>query len=411
MEVDPTFLDAIVAVGLGLMIGLEREHHEVVTQVQSKTDQPGVRTFALLGLAGWLAAFLGASWPYLPVAVVLAASVLLIRDPKALASEVHGLTTAVAGMVTILLGLLVPYQRLLAVALAVITTLLLISKPWVQKIVPRLTRSDFTSTLQLCIALAIMLPLLPAQPVDPWSILVPQKIGLFVTLVLGVSWVGYVLSRFLGEDRSAALTGFFGGLVSSTAVTITMAQRARRRDNAASAARTATYLACAVMSVRLLVIAAIFSPPLAIAALPGIGAIGLVMLIFAFLSYRKREPEATTDMEIANPVSLAAALKWGVFLCFVLLVSAFAHSWFGELGTIATAALAGVADTDAIILALTERGTSLDVASWALVTAAVVNTLVKGIIAWVGGGAAYARKLIPVFGVAVVLALLLTVLI
>jgi uncharacterized membrane protein (DUF4010 family) len=388
------------------MIGLEREHHKLEAGSEHPGDLPGVRTFALFGLAGWLGAFLGGVWPYAPIAVVLAAAGFLIRNTTPQPNQ-HNFTTNVAALVTVLLGMLVLENPLLSVALAVLTTLLLIAKPWVRRTVPRLRRQDLTGTLQLGVALAIVLPLLPKQASDPWGALPPQKIGLFVTLVFGVSWVGYVLSRLFDRERSAVLTGLVGGLASSTAVTAAMAQTVKTHRELARVGQLATYLACAVMSARLLVIAGIASPVLARKAFPGIGALGIVMLTGAAWSwFRVRNKPAPAEVAIENPVSLVSALKWGVFLCFVLLASALAYRWFGDRGTLLTAAIAGIADADALALAMSNeaQGVPITVAAQALVVAACVNTVVKGLIALVTGGFGYGRPMIPVFAGSILLA-------
>jgi uncharacterized membrane protein (DUF4010 family) len=122
--------------------------------------------------------------------------------------------------------MLVHYERSLAVAVALATTALLISKPWLRAVMPRLRRVDLTATLQLAIVLAVVLPLLPQTAIDPWGILRPREIGWFIVLIAGISYVGYVASRLWGEQRGAGVTGLVGGLTSSTAVTAAMAQAA-----------------------------------------------------------------------------------------------------------------------------------------------------------------------------------------
>ncbi len=216
--------NSAIAVGIGLFIGLEREHRDIEVSHGKEHGETvlGVRTFALVSLTGWLCALLGTRLPWLPVAGVIGTSALFavghVRDGE----SGRGLTTEIAAVATFLLGMLVHTHRSLAVALGLVTMLLLLSKPWFGAWVPRLRRMDLTATLQLLIVLAIGLPLLPNEPIDPWHVLAPRKIGWFITLIAGMSYVGYVLNRILGPERSAGLTGLVGGLASSTAVTAAM---------------------------------------------------------------------------------------------------------------------------------------------------------------------------------------------
>src|SRR5262249_53479369 len=148
---------------------------------------------------------------------------------------------------TVAYGLLVHVEARLAVALALVTTLVLLSKPWINVVMPRLLRTELIATLQFLIVVAVVLPLLPDEPVDPWGVLPPARIGRFVVLVAGVGFVGYVLTRWLGKARAAGLTGVVGGLVSSTAVTANMAQEAARAPAEAASCRLAVLAANAIM--------------------------------------------------------------------------------------------------------------------------------------------------------------------
>jgi uncharacterized membrane protein (DUF4010 family) len=415
LTADSPIVDAAVALGLGLMIGLEREHRETAQAAQPAEKVEvfmGVRTFALLALAGWGAGFVGATLPWVAPAVVLAAAALMAVPLGLPGTAARGLTTEVAGLVTVVLGMLVTRDRELAVALGVTTAVLLVSKPWFRRLVPRLRLVDFTSTLELLVALAVVLPLLPTEATDPWGVLPPRRIGLFVTLILGVSWIGYVLARAVGERRGAGITGLVGGLASSTAVTATMAQRAAARPELAAPAQMATLLASAVMSVRVIVLCAVVAPPVARDVAVPLGVLGGVLLLGAAGRWRaartptddpKRDDAGEDGVRLENPMSLVSALKWGAFMTLVLVAAAAGRRLFGDSGVLATAALSGLADVDAITLALTrevgEARLGLHTATLAIFIAAAVNSLVKCGMAVVTGGRAYGRYLAVVFGV------------
>lgn len=219
----------------------------------------GVRTFALLALFGWVSAYSAAAHPWLPVgALVVTGGFVTVAAVRGHEGG-RGLTTAMAALTTLVLGMLVHHQRGLAVALALGTALLLISKPWFRALVPRMRRVDLTATLQLLILLAIVLPLLPDEARDPWRVLSPRRLGIFVALIAGIGYVGYVLHRLVGGRRGAGLTGLIGGLVSSTAVTVAMAQEARSAPTMVQPGQLATLLSSAVMLARVLVVSALIN--------------------------------------------------------------------------------------------------------------------------------------------------------
>jgi uncharacterized membrane protein (DUF4010 family) len=407
-------VDSAIALGIGLFVGLEREHHEVMREGPHPQSIMGARTFALLSLFGWIAALLGEGAPWLPPVVVGVAGGLVGAQYYRGATDGHGLTTEVAAMVTLLLGMLVHVSREMAVALALVTTLLLLSKPWFSSLVPRLRRVELTATLQLGIVLAIVLPLLPTEARDPWGVLSPRKIGLFITLIAGINYVGYILNRIFGEQRGSGLAGAVGGLASSTAVTVAMAQQSRRAPSLTAAGQLATLIACAVMYPRMLVITTLVSPSVAaLLALPFsvMCAFTLVGVVWKWRELRAapQPEEEAAQLELQNPFALLPALKWGLFFCVVLVVASVAKRWFGDRGVVIAAAGAGLADVDAITLATTrqvaESQLAAHVAKLAIVAAAVSNTLVKAGIAWFSGGRGFGGDVARILGLSVAVGL------
>jgi uncharacterized membrane protein (DUF4010 family) len=422
-------IEAAYAVGLGLVIGLEREHSEVVHDGEpepassSILDVPatapppaarptamGARTMALLGLVGWLLAYLGDQAPWmLPVGLVTI--VALIGTQMYLGREV-GMTTEVAGVVVVLLGALVHVDRSLAVALTIATTILLVSKPWMRRFVVHLRRIEITATLQLVLLVAIVLPLLPTRALDPWDALPPRKVGTFIALIAGVQYVGYVLTRLLGPTRGVGLAGLVGGLTSSTAVTVSMARAAKQTPALVSPSVLATLLANTVMPVRVAVIAGAVSPMVGWRIAAPMGAMALVLLAASAWTWRgmRHEPSLpATAIKLKNPFELWGALMWGLVLCGVLLGAKLITAWLGDNGFLIAAGLSGLTDVDAITLAAAEQHhdglMTPELAALAITIAVGVNQVVKGGMAWFGGGRAFGRRVAAVFALAIALAL------
>lgn len=415
-ELTTALVEIAYAAGIGVFIGLEREHADVTGRPEGVAHETvlGVRTFGLVALLGWVAAYLGDHWPWMPPAALVVVGGLVAAKYVAVTDD-RGLTTEVAAIATAGLGMLVHVERSLAVALALLTTLLLIAKPWFRTMVPRLRRVELTATLQLAIAIAVVVPLLPSEPIDPWGALRPRELVWFVVLIGGISYVGYFASRFLGEQRGAGITGLVGGLASSTAVTAAMSQRARQEPAMRRAAQLAVLLANAVMFGRVLVVSAVLSRELAVALALPLGAMGATLLVAAALAWRslRREPVVVDAQQalarIANPFAIWPALTWGAALAVVLLVAEAAQRFLGHQGLIAAAAASGLADVDAITVAVARRSSdgslAMSVAAIAVTVAVVANTVVKGGIAVVAGGRPFARDILLAFGAAMVLGL------
>jgi uncharacterized membrane protein (DUF4010 family) len=369
----------------------------------------GARTLALLALIGWLLAFLGQSYPWL-LPIGLVAMVGLVAAQMYLEREI-GMTTEVAAVAVVLLGALVHHDKALAVALALGTTLLLVSKPWMRSFVGQLRRIEILATLQLLLLAAIILPLVPSEPVDPWGALAPRKVGTFIVLIAGVQYVGYVLTRLLGPARGTGVAGLVGGLTSSTAVTVSMARAARETPEMALAGELATFLANTIMPVRVAVIAGALSPAVGLRIAPAVAVMALVLLIASLVTWRRmrREPPPSpAAIKLRNPFELWGALTWGLVLCAVLLAANFATRQFGDEGLLVAAALSGLTDVDAITLAAAEQVRSAvppldtDTAALAIAIAVCANTVVKGGMAWFGGGPRFGRTVALVFAIAIV---------
>lgn len=425
-------IEALYAIGIGLVVGLEREHSVVVHGGEPAPEPPGpalivtepppaatprepqtamgARTMALLGLAGWLLAYLGDRDPWL-LPAGLVTIVALIGLQMVIGREV-GMTTEAAGVVVVLLGALVHVDRPLAVALCLGTTLLLVSKPWMRHFVVHLRRIEITATLQLLPLVAIVLPLLPTRALDPWDALPPRKVGTFIVLIAGVQYVGYVLTRLLGPTRGVGLAGLVGGLTSSTAVTVSMARAARHTPDATAASVLATFLANTVMPVRVAIIAGAISPRVGwriAAAMAAMAAVLLVASAVTWLRLRRGPTLPASAVKLKNPFELFGALMWGVVLCAVLLGAKLATRWMGDEGMLVAAGLSGLTDVDAITLAAAAQARdavlTADLAALAITIAVAVNTIVKGGMAWFGGGRRFGRPVVAVFAAAIGLAI------
>ena len=413
-----TVRDFATALLIGTLVGIERERHK---QTDGDVSVGGLRTFilfAVLGaLGGWLARVL--DFPWILVAVVLATLVAVVAS-YVLAARVHpeslGLTTELAAIAVCLLGATVMLgHRGIAVALAIAIAAALAYKQPLHGMVSRLDAEDVYAGVRLLAATFIVLPLLPDRAIDPWGALNPQKLWLLVLLISGLSLVGYVAVRLLGPNRGIPLTGLTGGLVSSTAVTLSFARQSREKSHAGSSPAFACgiLIAWSVMFLRVLATVLIVNRAL----LPHLAVPFMVMAAvsggFAWLMYRRAAGSGPTGaVPLSNPFSLTSAAKFAALFALVLLLVAVVQRNFPPEGVYVVAALAGTTDVDAITLSMSEyaRQNTAGIAVRAIVIAALSNTVVKALLV-VGLGAPALRRPILIGATAIVLAGLATILI
>lgn len=400
MQSDIPFLDFAIALFIGALVGLEREKKAAS---EESRGIGGLRTFILFAEAGavaaWLSIQLQTAWIFIGAAVCVTAVVLAGYLVHVRASPTaHGLTTEVAALVVYLLGgtTLAGYPAL-AVALAIATSALLAYKQPLHGLVGQMGQDDLYAGLKLLIATFIVLPVLPNRTVDPWGALNPYKMWWLVILISGLSLVGYAASRWLGTGRGLPLTGFFGGLVSSTAVSLSFARRSREDAEAAGlpdALATGLLLSWTVMFVRVAVAVGVVNLELLPALATPLAAMGLPTLLAAVVFYQRASRASVAApaeaVPLKNPFSLTSAIKFALLFAVVLLVVKFTEQHFAARGIYLVAALAGLTDVDAITLSLAGQAKSTitpTLAAAGITLAILSNTVVKcGFVAALGAG-------------------------
>jgi uncharacterized membrane protein (DUF4010 family) len=396
--------DFAVAILLGALVGIEREKRKM--EEQETEHIAGLRTFTLLALFGAASGYLSQSqsspWIFAAALLIVGAFVAMGYLTAARVSQNgKGLTTEVAAIVVFLLGALVVFgERELAVGLGVITAAVLAYKQPLHGFVEKLGWDDVFAGLRLLIATFIALPLLPNRAIDPWGALNPYDLWLLVILISSLSLIGYVLTRWLGAARGTALTGLTGGLVSSTAVTLSFAREAHDNPQNIASLACGILLAWAVMFLRVIVLVAVVNRKLLPEILVPFLAMGLVVGGYAaFLYFTDKSINGTPpkgEVEIENPFSLTAAAKFAALFAVVLLAVKIVQEHFPPSGLYAVAAVAGLTDVDAITLSMSEFAQSgaARVAVIAIVIAALSNTIVKCVMAFVLGGAELGKRLL-----------------
>ena len=391
-----------VALAIGFLIGLQREYaHSASGEVAA-----GVRTFTLLSLAGCAAALLadhfGAPTVFLGIALSLSLFLVVTYAFQAWRGD-FGLTTEVAAFLTVLLGALCYAGYLtLAIAAAVITTVLLTFKLELHAFAHRLVPADMYALLRFAVISALILPILPDQSYGrpPFDVLNPYKIWLMVVFISGISFLGYLLNKMVGAQRGITLTGLLGGLVSSTAVTLTFTERSQHEAGLTRSFALAIIGAWTVMFARILTeVAALNQPLLGVVWRPLVAA-GVVGLLYSAWLYLMQHSNGQGEVTLNNPFELSSAIRFGLLYAVILLISRAAQLYLGTTGLYASSLLAGLTDVDAITLSMadlsqTGRGLDLEVAARAITLAATSNTLVKGGIVLLSGSPGLRRTLTP----------------
>ena len=382
------FRDLAVGVGIGLIIGLERQW--LIRKDDPDAQPAGLRTFGLLAIAGCAAGLaLRQGHEWLAAAVVIGAALMLtaiyVSDAK-ITGDV-GATTEVAGLASVVLAAIAAAGNPVpAAALGVLGVILLGARRSLHKGVAALDATELHAVFRFLVLAAVILPLLPDQGYGPYGALNPYSIGFMVVLLSGLSFAGYWATRMLGARHGLVLTAAFGGLVSSTAVTLALARLSRQQELDPRASAAAISVATLVMFCRVLLLSAVVAPALlAMLVWPVLAALATGVALTALVWWKSgKEGNEGLDRAVGNPFELRPALFFAAILAAVTLGTRWAADQFGSGGVLVVSGITGLVDADSVIIAngrLAATTGEVSAAAMGVLLATAVNSFSKAGIA------------------------------
>ena len=373
-----------VAFCLGAIIGIQRgwkdRHHEDGWRVA------GIRTHILISMFGAISAliskafspiFLGIS--FFAVAIVLAIAYLNAQK----ATQDRSITTTIGSLITFVLGALACLgQPEVAAAVAVIVAIVLDNKKEIHGLLRKLKEKELDAGLKLLLISVVFLPFLPNTQLGPWNAINPFEVWWMVVLISSISFLGYFAIRIAGPEKGIIFTGIFGGLSSSTALTLHYSKLGQEKPELSPLLATGILLACGTMFPRMLIVCFIINAELAkMLILPIAAMTALVYIPSLIIWYIGRNKALSNGMSpLHNPLELSSAVFFGALLAVTMLLSQALQHWFGDAGVYLLASVSGLSDVDAVNLALSRgslNGLALDVAAKGIIIAAMANSLVK----------------------------------
>jgi len=399
-----TLVQLAIALGLGLLVGLQRE------RVAARLG--GIRTFPLITILGALCALLSQSvggWVVASGFIALAAVIVIGNVLELSKGDIDpGITTEVAMLVMFGVGAyLILGQREVAVAIGGCVAILLQLKTTLHSATSRLSEGDLKAIMQFALISLIILPILPDQTYGPFNVLNPRNIWLMVVLIVGISLSGYIAYKFFDSSTGVILSGVLGGLISSTATTVSYSRQSRSEPSISCVAAVVISVAAAILYFRVLVEILAVAPGLARpAALPLI-ILGLLLAATAAWFWFRDRGEDTSPPSHGNPSELKSALLFGLLYAVVLLAAAAVKQYVGDRGLFAVAIVSGLTDVDAITLSVGRLVNDQRLGApegWRLiVTASLANLVFKtGLISSLGDRSLIKRLALPYLAVLVV---------
>lgn len=375
------FQNIILSIVLGLLIGLQREMNILYSNRQK--DFGGARTFAMIGLIGYLSALLNNHIPFfLIIATIVLGAFLMGAYIVNSSPTENGMTTEFSALIVFLSGVMLAFERaMLSVFVVIVILFILNLKEKIQTYEKVIEKQDLSAAILFLVMSFVILPLFPNHPLDPWGYFNFYQIWMMVVLVTGISFLGYIAVRIIGLKHGIGLAGFVGGLVSSTAVSLSFARRAKESPTLSKNLAIGICLACSIMLIRLFAEIYIINSDLAGSMLIPVCIASLLGYTFlGYLYFTASKDNIVQETTFKNPFKLSEALVLGLFFGAVIALIKFADAHSGNSGVYVVSFIAGFADTDAIALSLAslaKNGLASNTAMNALILAMLANSLVK----------------------------------
>lgn len=406
----PFLVGLLIATATGLIIGLEREFKAI----SEKDSFAGIRTYPLIAIVGYittiLASKVGMSLLYVifPSFVVLLLATYITRSQKG-----HtGITSELAMVITFFTGAFVAYNYIReALAITVITTTLLSLKGKFKSFVGQLTQQEIYAFVRFSVLALLILPFLPDENFGPEGLLNPRDIGFVVVVVSSLSFVGYLLIKFIDHRCGILLTAAFGGLFSSTGVAWVFSARSQTDQQHSVSYAAGIILASCIMFLRIGIVTTIFNFQVFKVIVAPCIAMAIVGLVAAGFIVRKQKivPKDEMIINLGNPVNLVNALGFGLLYVAIVMLVYVGNLMLGSKGLLLSGIISGLADVDAITIAMSDYANNdgmLRMAVIVILSAVMSNTIVKTMIAVVRGSKETRQYVLRAMGAVVAVGLI-----
>jgi len=368
------YIKILIPIIIGFVIGLQRELNNLY---KNQTDLAGARTFAIVALIGYLSTYLSFNIIYGIIFIIGIGYYLNNLDKKT-----RGITTEVSLIATYLLGIMVNKNIEFAIYTAVLVVVLLNLKSTLTTYEKYISKIDLNATVTFLLITFIVLPILPNHYIDKWQLINPYELWLFVILLSGLSFLGYILNKIWGH-KGFYIAGIIGGFASSTATTITFSQKSKTEPTISKHTAIAINLANSVMLFRVFLWTALFNISIMHKLVIPYFIAMFGSLFYTYYLFKNSGQNKTEDtkIEYKNPLALWESFKYGIIFGLIFTGVKVAHTYFGDSGTLIVSFIAGITDVDAITITLSkyaQNGTLLEhIAIWGILISTFTNQIAK----------------------------------
>jgi uncharacterized membrane protein (DUF4010 family) len=339
----------IVSIVIGLLVGIERERSH-----SHSAQALGVRSFILIGSIGTLCAqvanqALSGALAALVVGVILA-GYWRSTDGRKGRRDI-GMTTELAAALVFGLGFLAKSESLLALMLGVVLLVVLLSRSQLHRFSQNQLRSEEIQAAVVILILSIVVaPFLPDRAIDPWNLINPRRFIVILVVLATIQFCGYLALRLLGPKLGMSVTGFFGGLVSSTAVFLNLPGMVKKNPALLSAAIGSGLMATAATLLELALLVSMVDPSLTMTVGTSILAMILVLAGTAVFVSQNGQTEINHE-PLTNPLDIKAAIRLALAFFVALTLIGLLHRFASQQAIYAASFIGGLFELQSVSMA------------------------------------------------------------
>jgi len=402
--------DLIATVLLSGLVGLEREKKSID---ENKGYFAGFRSFILIGLIGSLSYYLLDIAPLISVLLISTVLLLISISYYVTANNFKqiGITSELAGILVFIIGFIsAKGETTIATTITLILVTLLHFKDDLHKIAKKIKDIELISTLQFIFIAFIVLRILPNETFGPFEFFNPFFVWLMVVFIYAIYFVSYIGIKLFGAKYGITLTGFFAGLISSTALTLSFSEQSKRNKSVINPYVLAIIIAQCGMLMRVIIEISVINPSLLIKIVPPFLIMFIIgiffILYFNFKSKKDTDENLAESVELENPFKLWPAIQFATIFASILLLGKLANHFFGDSGIYALSFITGFFDVNAITISLSNfanQGMEEHIAIKGIMIAVFTNTIFKSLLFFTLGARKPAKKLIISFSTMVII--------
>ena len=392
-QIPKEVIDFLLVVLFSLSIGMEQ--HKMNPHDSEKKTFGTSRTFTFIGVFGYIMLLASPQTliPFLVGLVILGCFLMIYYFVKITKDGKYGMTTPILALIVFCFPLLIANSPLwISLLFFVVVLILANTKKSLNRISSNLAQDEFMTLAKFIIIAGIILPLLPRENISEYLTVSPYKIWLAVVVVSAISYLSYLLRRYVFPNAGLLLTGILGGLYSSTASTIILSRKSKEDISNPQMYAGAILMATAMMYFRIFILLFIFNKSIASVALPYFLILFLISAAIGYFIYKKGKksevPSTTINLDDKNPLEFKIALIFAVLYIVFSALTQYVITNFGTAGLTSLASIVGFTDIDPFLLNLFQGKYNVAVIAVLIATmqAILSNNFLKAGYTWIFGG-------------------------